>query len=357
MTLSSRADIPLSHLPDYLENIVDRLRSYHPDVSRADGRAEFRYPFGRAALHFPEGRLVMTAEAPDKTGLARVKDLVAVAVQLYAKAENPRIVWTGDLAGETRLEQFRLMRVTGKDFVTPRMLRIRLGGDDLARFGLFGGMHIRMLFPTPENPDPVWPVMGPNGLPSWPSETQRPVSRAYTVRRLDAEAGWMEVDFVMHQDHGVASSWAAHAAEGDVVGVLGPVGRPLKPAQWYVLGADETGLPAIGRLLASMAADTRGVAYIEVEGAAEEQELDRPEGFDIRWLHRKGGVTDLSTGLSELVCGEVWPGHEQAFGWFAAEASVAKRVRAHWREVRGLGRDRTLVAGYWQRDSTGFMAG
>lgn len=357
MTLTSRAEVSLSQLPAYLGNIVDRLRSYHPEVALANERAEFLYPFGRAKLDFSERRLVMTAEAPDKTGLARVKDLVAVAVQLYAKAESPRIVWKGDLAGETRLEQFRLMRVVGKDLVTPRMLRIRFGGDDLARFGLFGSMHIRMLFPTSENPDPVWPVMGPNGLPAWPSETKRPISRAYTVRRLDADAGWMDVDFVMHEDHGVASSWASHAAEGDVVGVLGPVGRPLKAAGWYVLGADETGLPAVARLLAGLAPDTRGVAYIEVEDAAEEQELDRPDGFELRWLHRKGGPTDLSSGLSTLVCNEVWPEHEQTFGWFAAEASVARKVREHWRIVRGLGRDRTLVAGYWQRDSTGFMAG
>ncbi len=124
-----------------------------------------------------------------------------------------------------------------------------------------------------------------------------------------------------------------------------------------MLGADETGLPAVGRLLAGMAPDTRGIAYLEVEDAAEEQDLDRPEGFELRWLHRNGGQTDLSTGLSQLVCAEAWPDHEQTFGWFAAEASVAKTVREHWRNARGLGRDRTLVAGYWKRDSTGFMAG
>ncbi|MDI6027325.1 siderophore-interacting protein [Corticibacterium sp. UT-5YL-CI-8] len=357
MTLTSRAEVSLSHLPSYLDSIVDRLGSYHPEMVRLSERAEFRYPFGLAALDFPQGRLVMTAEAPDTMGLARVKDLVAVAVQLYAKSENPRIVWTGDLAGETRLEQFRLMRVTAKHYVTPRMLRVRLAGEDLVRFGLFGGMHIRMLFATPENPDPVWPVMGENGLPSWPSEARRPVSRAYTVRTLDAEAGWIDVDFVMHEDHGVASSWAVHAELGDTVGVLGPVGRPLKSADWYVLGADETGLPAVGRLLESLSPDTKGIAYLEVENAAEEQELKRPDGFDIRWLHRNGDPTDTVTGFSDLVCNQSWPDRDKTFGWFAAEASVAKKVREHWRVTRGLGRDRTLVAGYWQRDSTGFMAG
>lgn len=356
MTLSSRAEVALTHLPLYLDAIVDRLGSYHPDVRRGPARTEFAFPFGNAALDHDGGDLVMTAQAPDRIGLARVKDLVAVAVQLHAKAESPRIVWTGDLAGETRLEQFRLMTVLDRHFVTPRMLRLRLAGDDLVRFSLFGGMHIRMLFPTAENPEPAWPVMGENGLPSWPSEARRPVSRAYTVRRLDVAAGWMEVDFVMHEDHGVASSWALHAALGDRVGVLGPVGRPLKPARWYVLGADETGLPAVGRLLETMAPETRGVAFLEVEDEGERQELATPPGFRVEWLLRNGKPAG-SSGLVEKVCAEPWPDEVSSFGWFAAEQALAKTVREHWRVQHGLGRDRTLVAGYWQRDVRGLMAG
>lgn len=356
MVLTSCSEIELSRLPDYLDKIVDRLASYDPRIESTEKRIDFHFAFGQAVFEFPDNGLAMTATAADETGLARVKDLVAVAVQLYAKAENPRIVWTGDLASETRLAQFRLMRVIDVTDVTPRMKRVRLKGDDLARFAMFGGMHIRMLFPTPENPEPVWPVMGPNGLPAWPSEERRPAPRAYTIRQLDIAAGWMDVDFVMHEDHGVGSSWAAHAASGDVIGVMGPVGRPVKPAKWYVLGADETGLPAVSRMLESMTPDTSGIAFIEVENAAEEQPLVHPDGVTVRWLHRNGKPADESP-LKQLVCDVEWPQGDHTFGWFAGEAAIAKQIREYWRNQLGYGRDQTLVAGYWQKDMTGFMAG
>lgn len=46
-----------------------------------------------------------------------------------------------------------------------------------------------------------------------------------------------------------------------------------------------------------------------------------------------------------------------SFGWFAGETDQAKIIRDYWRKQLGKSRDQTLIAGYWQKDSTGFMAG
>ncbi|GHD19266.1 siderophore-interacting protein [Tianweitania populi] len=353
MTLTSRAELSLHALPDYLDNIIDRLASYQPKVEREPGSVAFIYPFGRAILEHSSTRLVMTGQAPDRTGLARIKDLMAVAVELYAKAEQPRIVWTGDLAGDNKVEQFRLMHVAGKNFVTPRMLRVRLEGEDLHRFTMFGGMHIRMLFATADNPAPAWPVLGDNGLPTYPTEGQRPISRAYTIRRLHVATGWMEVDFLMHADHGIASSWAQNCQPGDVIGVLGPVGRPLRSASRFIIGADETGLPAVGRMLETMEPSTQGKIYVEVENKDEIQDLHAPS-FQVEWLVRDHSKPEC---LAEVIQAEPWTDDVDTFGWFAAETSLARTVRENWRSARGLGRDSTLAAGYWQRGRTGFMAG
>ena len=136
------------------------------------------------------------------------------------------------------------------------MRRVRLQGEDLERYGAFGGLHVRMLFPTPENPNPVWPVAGSNGQPQWPSEERRPVARVYTIRRLDAAAAHMDIDFVVHGDddgcEGVGSAWAMKARPGDEVGIIGPLGRAVRTADWYVLGCDETGLPAASRILENL---------------------------------------------------------------------------------------------------------
>ncbi len=352
MTLTSCAELELEFLPSYLESIIDRLSSYHPKVERNAGSIRFEYPFGHARLEHGPGHLVLNAEAQDRTGLSRIKDLLAVAVELYAKAENPRIVWTGDLAGDTTVEQFRLMRVSGKSFVTPRMLRVRLEGSALERFELFGGMHIRMLFPTIDNPAPAWPVLGENGLPFYPDPGRKPASRAYTIRRLDSEAGWMEVDFVMHDDHGVASSWALAAEPGAQVGILGPIGRPVRKSSRLLIGADETGLPAVGRMLEAKTPNVTGQAFIEVDNSDEIQDLPA-SGFSVEWIIR----ATSGPRLAETICDQPWLQDADMFGWFAAESAEAKTVRNHWRVTQGLGRDCTLAAGYWQRGRAGTMAG
>ena len=353
--LTCEARLDLRHLPDYMDRISDRLRSFEADASQHGQRIDFRFAFGGAS--FDMERLVMRANATDRDGLARIKDLLATAVEVYAREESPAIVWTGDLAGETRLAQFREMVVTDVRHLTPHMRRIRLAGDDLTRFAKFGGMHIRMLFPTREIPDPLWPMLGGNGLPVWPADDRRPVARVYTIRALDADKGIIDVDFLVHPGEGVGSAWAMQAAPGMKVGIMGPVGRPVRPAQWYVMGADETGLPALARLLETLPAQTKGVAFVEIADHAERQEIANATGIELHWLTRDGVPAREDKLLAEAVRSVAWPKDVSTFGWFAAEAAAAKIVREHWRDTLGLGRDQTLAAAYWRRGSAGLMAG
>lgn len=359
--MKSRAELSLVHLDDYLPQIVDRLTSFDATVERQPEGIAFRYGYGSAFLGTGRGKLSMELQAANADGLQRVRDLVTVAVQIYAKQEKPDIVWQGDLSGEGKLVTFRKLRVSRVETLTPHMRRIRFEGENLARYDAFGGMHLRLLFPTAENPDPVWPVSGPNGLPRWPDEARRPVARVYTIRKLDAAAGWMDIDFVVHGEHdgdaGVGSAWAGSARPGDEIGIIGPLGRPVRDADWYVLGCDETGLPAVSRMLERFAPSTRGVAFIEVANESERQELSHPEGFSVNWIFRDGVPAGEHRVLLEKVSRVEWPAGEDCFGWFAAEADQARVLREYWRQTLSYGRDRTLVAAYWRRGETGVMAG
>ena len=359
--MKSRAELSFVHLDDYLPKIVDRLASFEATVEqRPDGFA-FDYPYGTAFLGTVRGRLAMELEAANADGLQRVRELVTVAVQIYAKAEKPEIVWQGDLTGHGSLATFRKMRVAGIEDVTPRMRRIRLEGDNLARYGEFGGLHLRLLFPTPDNPDPVWPIAGPNGLPLWPDEERRPAARVYTIRRMDAQAGWMDIDFVVHGTHdgheGVGAAWAMKALPGDEIGIIGPLGRPVREADWYVLGCDETGLPAASRIIERMSPQTRGVAFIEVADEGERQEIRHPGGIALKWIYRDGVPAGEHRELVDAIARVEWPSNGTAFGWFAAEAEPARKLRDYWRNTLSYGRDQTLVAGYWRRGESGVMAG
>lgn len=352
--LACEARLNLRHLPHYMDRISDRLQSFEADASQEGQRIDFRFAFGGAS--FDMERLVMRANAADRDGLARIKDLLATAVQVYAKDENPEIVWTGDLADETRLAQFREMIVTDVRDLTPHMRRIRFAGEDLSRFAKFGGMHIRMLLPTRDVPDPLWPVLGSNGLPAWPSDDRRPVARVYTIRALDVANGIIDVDFLVHPGESVGAAWAMQAAPGMKVGIMGPVGRPVRPAAWYILGADETGLPALARLLETLPAETKGVAFVEIVEDGERQEIANATGIELHWLARNGVPAGEDRRLADAVCAVAWPQNGSAFGWFAAEAAAAKIVREHWRGTLGLGRDETLAAAYWRRGAAGLMA-
>ena len=353
--LACEARLNLRNLPDYMDRITDRLQSFEADASHDGWRIDFRFAFGGAS--FDMERLVMRANAADRDGLARIKDLLATAVQVYAREENPEIVWTGDLSGETRLAQFREMTVTDVRDLTQHMRRIRFAGEDLSRFAKFGGMHIRMLFPTRDVPDPMWPVLGGNGLPLWPADNRRPVARVYTIRALDVDKGVIDVDFVVHPGESVGAAWATQAAPGMKVGIMGPVGRPVRQAGWYVMGADETGLPALARLLETLPAQTRGVAFVEIADDGERQEIANATSIELHWLARNGVPAGEDQRLAAAVRAVAWPKHVSTFGWFAAEATAAKVIREHWRGTLGLGRDETLAAAYWRRGAAGLMAG
>ncbi|MBO9126825.1 MULTISPECIES: siderophore-interacting protein [unclassified Rhizobium] len=360
--LRCSTDIRLLKLPEYLHLIVDRLASFDAAVVQTDDSVTFEFPFASARFDMTPEQLTMEASSPDEEGLRRAKELLGVAVELYAKSEKPQFVWTGDLAGDTTLSSFRLMRVERAWQVTPGMRRVRLTGSNLERFDNPSSMHIRMYFPTADVPEPVWPIAGPNGLTFWPSEERKPVARVYTIREMDAKAGYIDVDFVVHGDgdgahEGVGCGWSMHAKEGDEVGIMGPLGRPVRPADWYIMGCDETGLPALSRILERLPADARGHAFVEVAQATDEQPITHPEGIELRWIHRNGVPGGEHGELVRAIRAVEWPKGVSSFGWFASENEATKEIREYWRDTLSYGRDQTLAAGYWRRGVTGLMAG
>lgn len=167
----------------------------------------------------------------------------------------------------------------------------------------------------------------------------------------------MDVDFVTHEGDSVGSKWALEAAPGSKVGIMGPVGRPLRQADWYVMGADETGLPALARMLETLPSTTAGVAFVEVADEQERQDIANRTRIELNWIYRNGVAAGADERLANAVLSVQWPLGPISFGWFAAEAIAAKRVRDRWRSELGLGRDQTLAAAYWRRGVSGLMAG
>ncbi|MDP9428578.1 MAG: siderophore-interacting protein, partial [Actinomycetota bacterium] len=122
-----------------------------------------------------------------------------------------------------------------------------------------------------------------------------------------------------------------------------------RPAGWLLLAGDETALPAITRILAAAPPSTRGVALVEVADATEEQPLRRPEGVEVRWLHRDGIPPGEGTLLADAVAALDRPAGEDLFAWVGAESAAVRAVRADLRGRWGLGRAQHHAIGYWRR--------
>ncbi|MFI5703100.1 siderophore-interacting protein [Streptomyces xanthochromogenes] len=238
-------------------------------------------------------------------------------------------------------------RVVRTERITPHMVRVVLGGESLAGFGV--GEHtdhyIKLLFPAQgvSYPEPfdMERIRAEFPRAQWPS------TRAYTVRAWDAELGELTVDFVVHGDEGLAGPWALRVQPGETVRFLGPGGgyAPDPAADWHLLAGDESALPAIAAALERMPAGALVHALVEVAGPEEEQKISTPDGVAVTWLHRGeaavgsqlvGAVKDL-----EFPAGDV---HAFVHG----EAGFVKELRALLRVERNVPRERLSISGYWR---------
>jgi NADPH-dependent ferric siderophore reductase len=249
---------------------------------------------------------------------------------------------------ERRRPKPNRVRVLRTERITPHMIRVVLGGPELAGFGVgdYTDHYVKLQFRRPgvDYPEPFDLEMIRQRLP----RDQWPMSRTYTVRAWDPVALELTIDFVYHGDEGVAGPWAAAARPGDELLFQGPGGgyAPRAEADWHLLAGDESALPAIAASLPRLPAGVPARVLIEVDGAAEEQPLDTPADAEIVWLHRGGAP--VGQALVAAVRGlEFLPGTVHAF--VHGEAGFVKELRRHLRIERGLPMDALSISGYWRR--------
>lgn len=243
----------------------------------------------------------------------------------------------------------RLLQVREVSQITPKMVRVVVGGDALAGFiSAAHDDHVKLFFPHPGEDKPVLPTPSPNG-PVYPEGVQRPAARDYTPRRCDAAANTLTVDFVLHGD-GPAAAWAAQARPGSFLGVGGPRGSFIVPDDfdWFLLVGDEAALPAIGRRLDELPVGTRAIVVVEIADAAEEQRFDTRARVETHWLHRDGAEPGNHLLLQKALTELSLPGGD-GYAWIAAEASVAKALRRFLIDQHGVRKDRVKAAAYWKR--------
>jgi NADPH-dependent ferric siderophore reductase len=300
-----------------------------------------------ARLSSKDGAVSIEVESRTEQGATLLRSFLGHFLEKVAAPEKPELVWDGFDADLDELPGLREMTLVDRKMVTPRMVRVRLAGRDLARFASSGHI-VRLLFPPSGLAAPEWPKPGKNGRPVWPEEGKRPQSRVYTIRDVDVAAGTMDIDFVVHGAHGVAARWAVDAPIGDVIGVLGPTGLGLRQAEWYLLGGDETAIPAIARILAKIDPTALATVFIEIEDAAERQALTHSDNVTVHWLERNGLPVGRTTLLVDAMKSVTLPDDTTKVVWIGAELETVRDLRVYFKKDLGLDRLELNASGYWR---------
>jgi NADPH-dependent ferric siderophore reductase len=246
---------------------------------------------------------------------------------------------------ERRTRRPLIARVEETQRLTPHMIRVVVGGDDLAGFaaGEFTDHYVKLQLPPPGAPYTA-PFDAEDVKARLPRE-QWPRTRTYSVRAWDPEQQRLTIDFVVHGDTGVAGPWAVAAAPGDLLQFAGAGGAyaPDPAAAWHLMVGDTSVIPAIAASLERVPAGVPVHVLLELEDPADQQSLTTPGDLRLQWL-AEGTVVEA---LRELTFPD-GPVHAFVHG----EASTVRDVRRHLLVDRSVPREALSVSGYWKRSRT-----
>ncbi|WP_298556626.1 siderophore-interacting protein [Streptomyces luteogriseus] len=250
----------------------------------------------------------------------------------------------------------------------PSLVRVTFGGPDLHAFHSDGrDQSLSLFLPHPGQPEPVVPLeLGDGWWQGWRElpDDVRAVMRSYTLRALRREPDEIDIDFALHGiepgaavQAGPASRWAARAAAGDRVLLLGPAiadnrairFRPPEDTDLVVVWGDETAVPAASAIVEALPAGTRARVWLEVPHAGDIQDLVTEADAEITWLVRDERGTEGSSMALDALRAAQLPPAERPYAWIAGESGCVKELRRHFVRDRGIDRRRVTFVGYWRR--------
>lgn len=242
---------------------------------------------------------------------------------------------------------FQFITIRSCEEIPGNFLRITARAEDLSVFGS-DAIHFRLALPPAGQAQPQWPHQSDKGVTVWPkgdAALHRPV---YTLRNCDPATDTVVFDVFIHEG-GRTTQWARAVQPGDRVGLTGPGGGGVPSGARLHVYADETGYPAVARLLAEAPLDTGGIVVLQATAEhSESYPLPAHPGFELRFLPPYSPAAPQED-LAELAI-RTHRGEPDAILWFAAEKNQAQTLRGYTKSAGLSARDGHYIAGFWNRD-------
>lgn len=276
---------------------------------------------------------------------------------------------------QARVSPYRLFPATlvGRRQLSPSFVRITLGGPLADVSPTLLDQRVKLLL---GNPDALDELAGADEwFEAWRTMGERaPALRTYTltaVRPTTGANGYGEVDIdvALHPGSmGPASRFACEAPLGAAVGLVAgdrtvtghdEVGVGWHPghADQFMLVSDETGLPAVTNILATLPDHVTGEVYLEVPTAADVRALSNPAGLAVQWFVRERGESALDAlplgacpPLQFTDTDPVWDEGAGGdwYGWVAGESGWVRCIRAI-AKASGRPLAQMSLMGYWKQ--------
>lgn len=229
----------------------------------------------------------------------------------------------------------RSLTVTASKQLTKNMLRLTLTGEDLADIpDDAAGAYFKLAFES--------------------SNAEQPAMRTYTVANYRKNQLEIDVDFMLHSNteavtDGVAATWAMQAKVGDSISIFGPGPATFVhlAADWFLLAADMTALPALTANLQRLPSDATGYVVVEILSDEDRQDdLKVPSTMELQWVINPNPGSDDSP-LAETIKSLPWLQGQPAI-WTACEFKTMRKIRQYYRETHSVPKSHLYISSYWK---------
>lgn len=243
-------------------------------------------------------------------------------------------------------------KVVRTERISSAFLRVTVSGPDLAQLDYQGlDQNFRLFFKAPGQETLRLPSVGHVGwmaqFAAMPAKA-RPLMRGYTLRYFRADSMELDIDVVIHPG-GPAADWALRAGAGEPVGILdeGTIYRIREDADWQLVVADETGVPAALAILEQTSPALPTVAVLEVPTLEDILPTPDNRNFEVTWVTRNDNQEIPGRAVEQTVREMTFP-PGRAGVFLAGESGMVTSLRRHLVNEHGYAKADVTFFGYWK---------